>query len=313
MSRDRASMSRLHLAMLLLLVTTIAIACSGGATVLSTVGDAVDNSRSGDAGAAPAAAAPSGAPEAAFRGAAPPSDLLVVKTGSLALQVKALDSALSAASASVASHGGYVSGSQRSGDGDTATASATYRIPAAAWDVTLSSLRGLGDKVLSEQIQTEEVTGQVIDLGARIANLEATEAALQAIMAKAIKISDVLAVQEQLTQVRGEIEQLTAQKKHLEEQAAYGTLAVAYSLQPAAAVTVAQKGYDPASEVDRAVASLVGIGQALASTGIWLAIVWLPVLVGLAIVGLIAFIIGRRIRRYWRRNQPAVIAPIAEA
>ncbi len=312
MSTNSASMSRLRVAILLLLVITFAIACSG-ATTLSAVGNGAGGSRSGDAVAAPAGAPPSIARDATLSGVAPPSDLLVVKTGSLALQVKTLDEALSAASTTVASHGGYISGSQRSGDGDKATASATYRIPAAAWDVTLTSLRGLAGKVLSEQTQTEEVTGQVIDLGARITNLEATETALQAIMAKAIKISDVLAVQEQLTQVRGEVEQLTAQKKHLEEQAAYGTLTATYSLQPAAAVTAAQKGYDPAMEIDHAVASLVGIGQALASAGIWFAIVWLPVLVALAIIGLIAFIIGRRVRRYWRRGESSAIAPVAEA
>ena len=40
-----------------------------------------------------------------------------------------------------------------------------------------------------QEIGTEEVTGKVIDLGARITNLRATEAALQAIMARATKIS----------------------------------------------------------------------------------------------------------------------------
>ena len=147
-----------------------------------------------------------------------------------------------------------------------------------------------------EQTQTDEVTGQVIDLGARIANLQATERALQAIMDRALKISDVLEVQGQLTQVRGEIEQLTTQKKHLEEQAAYGTLGVAYGLQTVA-VEQARKGFDPAAEADRATASLVEIGQALAAAGIWFAILWLPILIVLAILGLAAFVIARRLRR----------------
>ena len=83
----------------------------------------------------------------------------------------------------------------------------------------------------SEQTQTDEVTGQVLDLGARIVNLQATERALQAIMDKAIKISDVLDVQAQLTDVRGQIEQLETEKKHLEEQAAYGTLDVTFGIE----------------------------------------------------------------------------------
>ena len=225
-----------------------------------------------------------------------PSDLLVVKTGTLALRVKGLDAALASATAKISSLGGYVSGSQRMGDGQSAVASVTYRIPAARWDEALAGLRGLADKVLTEQTQSDEVTGQVVDLGARITNLQSTERALQAIMDRAVKISDVLEVQGQLTQVRGEIEQLATQKKHLEEQAAYGTLGVTYGLETVA-VEQAKKGFDPAAEADRATASLVEIGQALAAAGIWFAILWLPILIVLAILALIGFMVVRRIRR----------------
>lgn len=249
--------------------------------------------------AASAAPAPAEAPGVTTpSGNAPGStDLLIIKTGTLELRVKEIDPALAAASAKIADLGGYISGSQRTGDGDQAVATATYRIPAARWDAALVALRALAIKVLSEQTQTEEVSGQVSDLGAQISNLQATEQALQAIMVRATKISDVLAVQEQLTGVRGQIDQLTTMKKHLEEQAAFSTLTVSYSLPSVAAVTVAQKGFDPGAEVDRAMASLVDIAQALAGAGIWFAIVWLPVLLVLGVIGLIALAVVRRIRR----------------
>jgi hypothetical protein len=266
--------------------------------------------------AATAAPAPAEAPGATTSsGNAPGStDLLIIKTGTLELRVKEIDPALAAASAKIADLGGYISGSQRTGDGDQAVATATYRIPAARWDAALVALRALAIKVLSEQTQTQEVSGQVSDLGAQIANLQATEQALQAIMVRATKISDVLAVQEQLTGVRGQIDQLTTAKKHLEEQAAFSTLTVAYSLPSAAAVTVAQKGFDPGAEVDRAMASLVDIAQALAAAGIWFGIVWLPVLLVLGVIGLIALAVVRRIRRSRGRGGSQDTAlPTAEA
>ena len=196
------------------------------------------------------------------------------------------------------------SGSQRAGDGERAVATVTYRIPAARWDEALAILRGLAVKVLGEQTQTDEVTGQVRDLGARIANLRATESALQAIMAKAIKISDVLEVEAQLTDVRGQIEQLETEKQHLEEQATYGTLSVTLGLETVA-VEEARKGFDPAAEADRATASLVEIGQALASAGIWFGILWLPILLVLGLLALVAYLIVRRIRR----NRPGLRGP----
>lgn len=293
-------------------------ACGSAASLqtLSNVGNRVSGNEFtglGGGTAAPAPAPEDGSGIVPYAGAPGQADLLVIKTGTLALRVKELDRALSEASAKVAALGGYVSGSQRSGDGDEASASATYRIPAGRWDEALSALRGLADKVLGEETRTEEVTGQVLDLGARIVNLQATEKALQEIMTRATKIADVLAVQEQLTEVRGQIEQLTTQKKHLEEQAAFGTLTVSYALQGEAAVVIAQKGFDPGAEVDRATASLVALGQALAAAGIWFGIVWLPILATLGIVGVIGFVIARRVRRWRRRAGPGTAVTPTEA
>ena len=76
---------------------------------------------------------------------------LIVRTGQLDLQVADLEGAIRAAEAAVTAVGGYVSGSQRSGDGDKASASVTFRVPAARWTETLDALRKLGTKVLAEQ------------------------------------------------------------------------------------------------------------------------------------------------------------------
>jgi hypothetical protein len=223
-------------------------------------------------------------------------DLLIIKTGSLVLQVTGIDAAVAAASQQITALGGYASGSDRSGDGESDQATMTFRIPAARWDEALAGLRALGTKVLGERSATEDVTTQVVDLAARIKNLQATERALQGIMDRAVEIKDVLAVQAELTSVRGQIEQLTAEKAHLEEQATFSTLAVTFSLKPDPVLTEQQQ-FDPKSEVDQAAASLVSVLQGLATAGIWFAIVWLPILIALAIIVGIGLFIFRRVRR----------------
>ena len=140
------------------------------------------------------------------------------------------------------------------------------------------------------------MTTQVVDLGARIKNLQATETALQAIMDRATEIKDVLAVQAELTSVRGQIEQMTAEKQSLEGQAAYSTLAVTFSLKPDPVLT-SQSQFDPKTEVDQASASLVSVLQGLATAGIWFAIVWLPILIVIGILFGIGLFIYRRVRR----------------
>jgi hypothetical protein len=236
---------------------------------------------------------------------------LIVRTGELDLRVSDLDAAISAAERAVAAVGGYVAGSQRSGDGDQATASVIFRVPAARWTDALIALRAIGTKVLGEQTSSQEVTAQVVDLGARLANLRVTETALQGIMDRATKIPDVLAVQAQLTDVRGQIEELTAEQQTLQNQAALATLTVTFAPPPVVAVTAVREGWDPASEIDQATATLVGMGQGLAGAGIWLLIVGLPVVLVVGVLALIGLLVVRRVRP--GASRPAALPPVAGA
>jgi len=303
-ARPRA---RSPLALLLGGTVVLVAACGSGGAPPADFGSASSSDTKGGLPAATSAPAeaPGAGRENANDGSSTVSDsVLIVRTGQLELRVAKLDSALSEAEQAIVALGGYVAASVRQGEGGDESATVTYRIPAARWEDALTAVRKVGEKVVREQTASQEVTAQVVDLGARLANLRATESALQAIMAKAAKIPDVLAVQEQLTSVRGEIERLTAEKKNLEEQAALATLTVTFTPPPAVAVAVVQEGWDPAREVDRAAASLVGIGQALANAAIWLAIVVLPIALGAALMALLALLLVRRTRRAGRTGGP---------
>ena len=278
-------------------VLGLAVFFTGGqtSTILSTVGAAIPD-KPGNVGSGvdttddqgSGAGASNGGPTVADTAGGPPT-LLIVRTGTLELEVTSLAPTVASAGNIVTAAGGYVSGSDESAAADDASASVVYRIPATAWDRTLAGIRGLASVVRHQQVTTEEVTGQVVDLGAHIANLRATEAALQAIMARATRISDVLDVQKQLTETRGEIERLVADKTQLEGRAAYGSLTVTFNLPAPAAVTTAAKGWDPATDVDRATGKLIAIGQSATSLGIFLAIVGLPLLIGGAAIVLVAW------------------------
>jgi hypothetical protein len=294
--RDYTAWGILAAVILVVLIIGSVFLGSQTSTILSkvgaSVGDHTGNVGSGVGTTAGVPAANNGdsnsGPVVADAAAGPPA-LLIVRTGTLELEVASLSSTVTAAGNVVTAAGGYVSGSEESAAGDEASASVEYRIPAAAWDATLAGIRAVATTVRHQQVGAEEVTGQVVDLGARIANLRATEAALQAIMVKATKISDVLDVQKQLTATSGEIERLVADKTQLEGRAAFGSLKVTFNLPAPAAVTTAAKGWDPATDVDRATGNLIAIGQRAMSAGIFLAIVGLPVLIGGGVILLIAW------------------------
>lgn len=292
---SRGSLPRLTAMLVVLLL--LVIGCGGAASAPDILAPAGRESQEGGgnaySGEVPVAKPVDGGVGIPILDVARP-ELLIIKMGTLDLQVEAVDAAVAAADAAIAGFGGYASGSEQVGEGENVSATISYRIPADQWGAAIKALRGLAIKVVAERTSTDDVTAQVVDLRARISNLQATERALQAIMTQATKISDVLEVQAELTKVRGQIEEATAQKQHLEEQAAYSTLSVRFGLQPEAAVTAAQDRFDPGAEVDRATANLVEILQGLATAGIWFGIVWLPILIGLAIVGTVLWLALRR-------------------
>ena len=277
-------------------VLLLVSACGSGASapILSKLGSAIGEPASGGASAAPAP--PEGGTDTTGGGntnGAFKDDAKIVRTGTLEIQVKDLEASLRAGRDAIRTAGGYIGASRQSNDGDRSVASVTYRIPSDRWEESLDILRKLGT-VLGEETDAVEVTGQLVDLKARIANLRASELALQGIAAKATRIADVLEVEARLTEVRGQIEQLDGQRAHLEDQAGLGTLTVTYGLQ-VNAVTEAAKGWNAGDEVGRATASLVDVLQAVTSAGIWFAIVWVPILLMLGILTFAAVVVLRRL------------------
>jgi hypothetical protein len=277
-------------------------ACAGATSQLAPVGNQVgDQSTNGGGARAAASAAPApagqdpGGQGATAVGAR--DDAKIVRTGSIELEVTDVPKALRAARDAIVGLGGYVGASNTSNAGDRPTAQITYRIPVDKWEPALDALHSLGgltSRVLNEQTDAIEVTGQVIDLQARIRNLRSSERALQGIAANAVKVSDVLEVEARLTDVRGQIEQLTAQLDDVSDRAAYSTL-TAYFNSPVVAVEAARNEWEPATTIDEAAASLISIFQGLANAAIWLVIVWVPVLLVLGLIAGVAWWLARRL------------------
>ena len=291
---------------------TLFAACAGAASspVLSTVGNAIGEGQSANGlsgGTQPDAPAATGAPAPPITddgvGAAV-DDARIVRTGTIELEVTDVPTALVTARNGIRAMGGYVGASRTENIEDRPLAQITYRVPADRWEDALDLLRTLNGqtaKVVTEQTQAVEVTGQVIDLEARIRNLRASETALQRIATGATRISDVLEVEQQLSNVRGQIEQLSAQLADLEDRAGFATLTATFSV-PVVAVEVASRGWEPRVVVDEATASLVDILQALTTAGIWFAIVWLPVLLVLGVLVSAGVRLARRLGIIGRRR-----------
>jgi hypothetical protein len=106
------------------------------------------------------------------------------------------------------------------------TLDATLRIPANQRDTAVAEVKKLG-RVEAESQTGEEVTAQYVDLEARLSNARNTEQRLTEVLRERTgKLADVLAVEESISRVRGEIEQMEAEKKTLTTRVEFLTLQV---------------------------------------------------------------------------------------
>ena len=288
------------------LLAVILVACGSNASVGETLGG--DRAGLAEASAAPAASQQGtgdegtvGGGPATEDGNAAPIEQRIIKTGEVTVEVAEVTETVGRVRAFVLELGGYVGGSQAGADDQGATL--TLRIPATRFDDALQALRELDGEVIAEATRESDVTRQIVDLEARIANLEASEASYRVLLERAERIDDVLAVQARLDGVRGEIEQLEAQLQEIEGDADLSTLTV--SLVPAAEpVEEVTTTWNAGTEVQGALASLVGIGQGLLNALIWFGIVWLPVILVLGILALLAFRAAWEVRRRLPLTEP---------
>ena len=272
-----------------ILLGAVLAACASGAAGAPNIAGrgAADEPAAGPADQGAKSFAPEG-DAAAYRDGSK-----IIRTGSLQLEVADVNAAIGAGRSAIQGMGGYIGASQLYNDGESVVATISYRVPAERWEDALAALRALGTEV-GEQTDTADVTGQIVDLDARIRNLRASESALVKHLSDAAKVADVLEIESRLSDVRGQIEQLTAQKANLDDQVAFATLTVTYGVE-VQAVRQAADRWDPKVEIDQAGASLVGFLQVLASAAIWFAIVGLPILLMLTLIVAIGLFVARRL------------------
>jgi hypothetical protein len=84
----------------------------------------------------------------------------------------------------------------------------TIRVPSESFSSTMTALRALATEITSETNSSQEVTEEYTDLNSRLRNLEAGEQRYLDLLGRASTIPDILTVQDRLSAVRLEIEQV---------------------------------------------------------------------------------------------------------
>ena len=116
------------------------------------------------------------------------------------------------------------------------------RVPSNQFGSAFDEIRQLAGNTPAEQVTSQDVTEDFIDLEARIKTQKALEVQFLEIMRQAHKIEDALEVQRQIAEVRTEIEKLEGRKRFLENRSSLSTINVNIQT-PKPVITVTQSGF----------------------------------------------------------------------
>jgi hypothetical protein len=151
----------------------------------------------------------------ASSGTAAPQKRKVIVTQDLTLEVRNLAAAFKAAIDLTRASNGYTTETSRvRNDNGSYLGRVVMRVPPGKMAGLLEKLRVLGT-VTSENSTGEDITDEYVDLEARLKTLKASEARLlELLQRRTQKLADVLAVEKELTRVRGDIEAYEAKRRN---------------------------------------------------------------------------------------------------
>ncbi len=226
----------------------------------------------------------------------------IVRTASVSLEVADIQKALDSISALAVQYDGYVVSSNRYNSGDdqgmdnsirvpseSQGGDISIRIPADKFDEVMQKLTALAVKILSQSTNSQDVTEQYTDLQSQLKNQQAAEAQYLEILKKADNVSDILAVQKELTDVRGAIESLQGRIQYLDRTSDMSLIQVTLTkTRP-----IGESTWDVPGIFKSAVDGLITFGKGLLSILIWLLVfapVWIIILV-------VVWLIVRRVKK----------------
>lgn len=264
--------------MILLLLLAFALpACGGsGSKGLAGGGDVSseraleevtpDAQSSGAGGNLPSSASGGALASGAAESQALPEDFdrKIVKSAELGLRAEDVRRDAARAREVATRFGGSVLSSRiNGGDGSVYTADLVLSVPSQEFEGALEALRGLGSRVTTDTVSGEDVTEEFVDLESRERNLVAAEQSLLRLYDRADSVGDALSIERELTNIRGQIEQVQGRIQYLEQRTT--TSQITLNIQPVAPppppawspVTIASHAWDASLAVLQTLATVI--------------------------------------------------------
>ena len=227
----------------------------------------------------------------------------IIKNADVRLLVKDTDVAIDRTTQIIGDLGGYIISSrvwyQDYYGNNLKYATMTLGIPVDQFERALTRLRELAIRVLDENASGEDVTDQYVDLQSELQNLEATRARIQEFLKDAKTVDEALRINQELSNIESQIEQIKGRMNYLADRAAFSTITVNFEpefpiLTPTPTPTITPTftprptstpiPWKPGETFTDAKNTVVSAYQGIINFLIWLVVVVIPVLAPFALI-----------------------------
>ena len=202
---------------------------------------------------------------------------LVITETSLSLQVNDVLQKIKEIQSKAESWGGFLINSNVSKPEGAAAGTISVRIPSEKLSIAMSEFRKLAVKVVSENISGTDVTDQYTDLQAQLDVLNKTKVKFEEILDKAVRVEDLMNVQQQLINLQQQIDSVKGREKYLEQTSKLARVTIFLSTDDLALPYSPSNEWRPAVVFKEAVRSLLLNLRNVGNLLIW-GIVYLPVI-----------------------------------
>ena len=142
----------------------------------------------------------------------------IQKNARAQIEVKDIDLAISKVEKIIQKFQGETINSNRGGaDIGDPYANISFRIPVESLEDVLKEIIYISTKIIREEIYTNDVTEEFIDVEAKLLNMKSTESRFKELLLKTTTVTEILEVETQLTRIRGEIDGLEGRLKYLNQ------------------------------------------------------------------------------------------------
>ncbi len=149
-----------------------------------------------------------------------------IREGEIEFQTRDLSRSRQVITQIVARYQGYIASENLEHFRTKVVATLIVRVPAMYFDSLVNAIIAHADHLKRIQIDVKDVTGQWIDVHARLKAKKELESRYLGLLARAKSVEELLEIEKELARIRADIERLEQELKQLETRIAYSTLTI---------------------------------------------------------------------------------------